>query len=209
MGEQFAVAEPWGVIIVVVISFISWIMNTIQAAKKKQEQAAREERRRRQRQQAAGGQGAPGQARGQRQKPDRVKSEIESFLEEVTGQKQQAPPPPQPQAKRPPRRPPARPESKPTPPPQKPRPATPDSLGSGVKRHVSTYMSDRISDHVEHDIADHVETHIGDETITDDFVKIIDENTTATDVRNMLTDTAGVRKAILVNEILQRRTFNR
>jgi len=206
MGGQFAVADMWGVVITATILFVSWIMNTIQAAKKKQEQAAREERRRRQ--QKGGG---PGAARAQQQqarrKPDRVKSEIESFLEEVTGQKQQVPPAPDRRPQQPPRRPPTLP---PKPIAPQPRPvAQPASVGGGVQQHVSTYMSERISDHVEHDISDHVETHIGEDTVTDDFVKILDENTTAADVRNMLSDRAGVRKAILVNEVLQRRTFKR
>lgn len=201
MGGQFAVADIWGVVITVVIMMVGWIMNTVQGVNKKKEQAARDERRR-QRQAAA-----PGAPRGQGkpQRPRAVKSEIESFLEEVTGQKQR---PPVPRPSPPARRPPSLPKSKPV--AEKPQPVTqPENLGGGIAQHVSTYMSDSISEHVEHDIADHVDSHIGDETITDDYVRILDEKTTATDVRKMLSDPAGVRKAVLINEILQRRTFNR
>lgn len=206
-----------GVIVFLTISFISWIMNTIQAGQAKQKA---QERRLRQQQ----GGGAPrGQAGRQ---GDRVKSEIESFLEEVTGQKQAAEQPrPQPRAQQRPRRQPPRPPKPPKLPRKQPRPSVPlasstskpRQLGS-VRDHVSTYMSNRIEEHVEQDIGahvdrhidSHVQDHIGRETATDDHVRprrVVHADASA--IREMLRNRAGVRRAILVSEILTRRTFKR
>ena len=208
-----------GVIVFLVISFVSWIMNTIQASKQQQEARERQEARRRRRQQGAAQGGGEPQGRGGGQ--PRVQSEIEAFLEEVTGQKQQPakrPQPPRPKPQRPnPQRakatPPRLPKSTAKQPP-KPKPA---QLGSGVQQHVSTYMSDRIGEQVEQDIAgyvdqhinQHVSEHIGAETMTDDTVKSAKGNQAAASIRDMLKDGDGVRRAILVNEILKRRTFDR
>jgi hypothetical protein len=80
---------------------------------------------------------------------------------------------------------------------------------SGVGQHVSTYMNDRIGEHVETDISSSVEQHMGSQTITDDHVGRAKGNQAAKAIREMLSDKEGVRRAVLVNEILKRRTFSR
>lgn len=202
-----------GIVVFLVISFISWIMNTVQAAKQQQEAKQRQAARRRPA-------GQPQQPRGQAG-GGRARSEIEEFLEEVTAQKRQQPERSQqrPRPPRPPKRP-SRSQQKPAPkrPLAKQGPKEPTAeLGSKLKEHVSSYMSDRISDHVDQDInrpvsqhiTEHVYDHIGGETDDQVFDSIDgpEPNPAAKAIREMLSDGEGVRRAILVNEILSRRTF--
>lgn len=208
-----------GVIVFLTISFISWIMNTIQASQAKQQAKQRAERR-----QARGQAGGP--PRGQQGGGgNRVKSEIEMFLEEVTGQpaKQQQPAqrPRPPKPPQPPKRvatpAPKKVSKPPSQPPRLPAEAPSRKPLSTLGQHVSSYMSDRIGEHVQQDIGQHVSQHItghvsehiGRETATDDHIRPPRKNQVATEIRELLRDADGVRKAIIVNEILTRRTFRR
>ncbi len=197
-----------GVIVFITISFISWLMNTIQAAQKQQEL-----KKRRQHQQQQ-----PGRVRAQQGGKDQLQSEIESFLQEVTGRQQQAGPPkppalPRPQQQPPraqrPRRP-AKPKSPPVRPALTGTPKEPAELGASVRQHVAEHLQPRlpheIEQHVQADITQHVGDHIGRETVTDDHVAQRPRaDDAAARIRAMLADPQGVRRGIIVSEVLNRR----
>ena len=198
--------EGLGVIIFLVVSFISWILNIKNQAEEKRKQKPQRQR------QAKAGQGG-----------GKLQSELDAFLKEVQGQQQQNP---RPQAKPRPRPAPAatksRDESRPKPrprpqqrqaKPQKTRqtaervqatnPPAPHraELGAGLSDHVSEYMSNQISESVR----DHIDTSdVRSELTTAHSVQEQQRTGSGNAIVSALRDPKSVRMAMVVNEILQR-----
>jgi len=196
--------------VVVVIIFLSWIVNLIGGQKKAQ---------------------AP-KARGQQNRPrpgqERLQNEIEVFLQEVQGRKK---PENKPVAQAPPELPPRQPEARPKrsrQPQQRKRPSTAQrpkkparskaplaqspasteiknpELGTGVgglkDRHLDSKIDQSVSEHMTH--LDHLEPGIAPANRA--AASGERSNAASQQIGNLLRDPAGVRQAILLNEILSR-----
>lgn len=221
--------EGLGVVIFLVVSFISWILNMKNDGNKK----GNRPRPNRPRAGQAGA-GAGQQARGAG-KPDALKSELEAFLQEVTGQKQKPKPQNKPRpipAKAPRKRiqpreqPAAVAREKPTrkrPKKAAPRPSSQrrqpkKELGSKLREHVDDYMGEsRVEKHVEEHMTEgvsgrkdrrigaHVRQHLGS-SISGVPVQIeVDPKPANTaEIIEMLRDPNSVRNAVIINEILKK-----
>jgi hypothetical protein len=149
--------------------------------------------------------------------PKPARSEIETFLEELSGSAPKRPPvrpapPNKPPvvkaAKKPSKQPPA------AKPPKAPKASLADkhlgssNLGSGLRSHVSSYMqTDRVAAEVQQDL----KSRIGENVQTDLGAAVMMTNTAATvksapihPLITLLRDPAGVRQAIALQEILQK-----
>jgi hypothetical protein len=174
-----------------------------QSAKKRQQQAA------------------GGRANVPRDQRGKVQSEIEAFLQGVTGDKK----PPQQEQQRPRRRPRSerqaqRPQQrKPQPPARKPSPATePARLsvsGSSISEHVDQFIGQHVSQHIDHgieehvnvEIVDNVQEHLGDRDIAGGQKT---GRSAPNEILALLRTPEGMRQAIIANEILSRpRTLRR
>jgi hypothetical protein len=154
-----------------------------------------------------------------RMNPNLGRTEIETFLEEISGGAPKRPP----ARAQPPNRPPAaKIAKKPGKPPPKAKPARPtkpdsplaekhlasSNLGSGLRSHVSTYMqADRVSAEVKQDlksrISDDVQADLGPASLT----AAASTSTAPAPVHPLvalLRDPRGVRQAIALQEILQK-----
>ena len=88
------------------------------------------------------------------------------------------------------------------------------NVGSGVSAHVDQYINQHVSEHLDHDvdeyveatIVDSVDNHLGDRATEMPQQTTVrgKQSSGAKDVIALLKDPAGVRNAILVNEILSR-----
>ncbi|MEQ9409141.1 MAG: hypothetical protein RIK87_15505 [Fuerstiella sp.] len=94
-----------------------------------------------------------------------------------------------------------------------PRPAKTRSVGSGISQHVDQYMAQHVSEHIDRDasefveatVVDSVEAHLGNRQVEmPTMAPLTQKNQAAADVVALLKDPVGVRNAILVNEILSR-----
>ncbi len=186
--------------IVLIVSFISWIVNLVQGANKPK--------------------GKP----GNRPRPNQGQSELERFLKEVVGGK----PEPEPAKKRPSQPPkPARPVVEKKSKPQTQRPATPPrpaaadrpgarlaqthlaatTMGDGVRNHVSSHLEPHNVDaNVKRDVQSAVQRDIDDAVRRD----IGSDRTTSASQRpihpliQVLRNPEGVRQAVMMAEILNR-----
>lgn len=85
--------------------------------------------------------------------------------------------------------------------------------GSGVSEHVDSYIGDHVRSHmgrdvdafVNMDIAERVKSHLGSQSSSpQEIVSTVAGSQEATDLLALLKTKAGVKNAILVNEILSR-----
>jgi len=77
--------------------------------------------------------------------------------------------------------------------------------GAAVRDHVSAYMESRIGNSVQQHIDQHVQAHIGSNQAATAAPSHEDPAfQTGTSIRELLKNPAGVRQAILINEILAR-----
>lgn len=81
-------------------------------------------------------------------------------------------------------------------------------LKSGVSDHVAAYLDDDVREHVDSSIISSVNSHLGDRDLEMPAGLIggvsDGRNRAAESVRALLTDPSGIRNAILINEILSR-----
>lgn len=193
-------------VVVLVIAFLSWIVNLIN------------------------GQNQPPRARGPQNRPprpgqDRLQNEIEVFLQEVQGRKKPdvdpqaaAPrpvrePPPRPQRPKPPAR---RPQRKSKPVAERPRRRRPvpaerkpiakksetkakSAVGSLEDRHLESRIEGSVAQHLKP-----LESDIAPAVQPDPAAASAKVRRSATDIATLLRSPAGVRQAILLNEILSR-----
>jgi len=168
------------------ISFVVWIVNQINAAQGKKAAGPR-----------------PGQP-VRRNRPSHVQREIDRFIREATGKNR-----PddvvaaddieivdEPRRRRPPNRLPPAPSPLATA-PAKPQPALRDSLSS----HVEHYIGDHVEEHIDSSVDDSVREHLG--AFQAQSVSAA-RSALATNFLKDLRTPDGVRKAVLMQEILQR-----
>lgn len=155
-----------------------------------------------------------------RANPEKVRTEIESFLEEISGTPSKRPPVKPNSPNRPPAAKASKKPTKPSPQKAKPpaKPAKPGSvladqhlasanLGAGLRGHVSTFMQpDRVAAEVQQDlknrIADEVQADLGPSQTSSTAPTIA--FTPAHPLVTLLRDPRGVRQAIMLQEILQK-----
>lgn len=93
------------------------------------------------------------------------------------------------------------------------RSKSPANMGSGVSEHVDSFIGDHVRSHmgrdvdafVNMDIAERVKSHLGSQSSSpQEIVSTVAGSQEATDLLALLKTKAGVKNAILVNEILSR-----
>lgn len=180
-----------------IIAFVIWILGMIVRAVKNNQEAAPPKPRR---------------------DPETTRTEIETFLEEISGKSPKRPP-----AKpNPPKRPPVAKGKKPkvleptvkAEVPAKPRTSLSEqhlqtsNLGAGVRSHVSAFIqADRVAAEVQRDvpnrIAKEVDADLGPRQLTSTMAPSI-RPAPVHPLINLLRDPQGVRQAIALQEILQK-----
>jgi hypothetical protein len=154
-----------------------------------------------------------------RANPNPGRSEIETFLEELSGNAQKRPPVrPNPPNRPPVAKAPKKPNKQPAgnKPPKAPKPVmsladkhlSSSNLGSGLRSHVSTYMqTDRVAAEVQQDlksrIAEDVRTDLGPSTMMTNIAATV-ASAPVHPLISLLRDPKGVRQAIALQEILQK-----
>lgn len=191
---------------VLVISILSWIVNIIKSASAE----------------------APKPAEGRRpeRRPDKLRSEIEEFLEELT-KPGQTRPPKEPRPTAPsgpsPRRPSNKQQRPPQPPAKKaksaPAPAKAErpgstlsgrhletpALGSNVREHVSTHMAaDRVIAAAEQDLGHRIDAAVQHDLGAPTATSVTTTSRPPHPLLVALRSPGGVRQAVLLHEILQR-----
>ncbi len=188
----FDVGEVFGIIILV-LTVLGWFVKAVKGQ----------------------GENQPPVKRGN---PKPVRSEIETFLEELSGNAPKRPPArPQPPNKPPVAKAPKKPNKQPPgeKPPKAPKPVASladkhlgsSNLGSGVRSHVSSYMQkDRVAAEVQQDlknrIADEVRADLGSAKMTSTAAVV--KPAPVHPLVTLLRDPQGVRQAIALQEILQK-----
>ena len=86
-------------------------------------------------------------------------------------------------------------------------------VGSGVSQHVDEYINQHVAEHIDHDVDEYVEAtivdgvdeHLGErDREMPAFTSVKRQESAAASVASLLKDPVGVRNAILINEILSR-----
>ncbi len=152
----------------------------------------------------------------------RAQTELEAFLTGATPTAQQPQSPPRPQRPAPPQ--PQQARQKQTPRGKSPkkqgsvetpagRSSRPHSLGSGLADHVDSFIGDHVRSHmgrdvdayVNKDIGERVKSHLGSQSSRPVEMSSSDTGSRAADeLLSVLKTQAGVRHAVLVNEILSK-----
>ncbi len=201
-------AEGIGAAIVILITIIGWIANLVSNKNQKGPPVANRPR-------------PPARPRD-----DRLQQEINVFIEDVGGQRlrQTATRPAVPasrQAGGTPRNPPPA-KSRPAPPPTRPPARRPrpgegiatrhapvtESLGTGVKQHLSQHMTERVTQEVQQRLAPRVEEKVAQDLGTSMTTVLSPSTTTALPVARaerfaeMLRSRSGMQQAIVMNLIL-------
>ena len=185
-------------IAIAVISIVGFISNLISGQQK-------------------GAKNAPG-PRPKRVADRRVRDEIDAFLQQATGNKgpraeRPAPPP----AQEPPRK--AAQKTRPKPAPQRKaptaesaeRPASPESLGRGVQKHVQQHMAERVGQQVSRDLPTHTSqlaplqlANTRESLLAPAPATPSRNNAPAGELLALLRSPQGRRQAIILGEILQK-----